>query len=80
MLNGTRYLASGDGRRGDECRVDRAYSCERPVNSPSIPVLLRLGYVEFAYNDIGDPTLNYRVRLTAKGKEAAETMEIDGGE
>ncbi|CND07634.1 Uncharacterised protein [Yersinia frederiksenii] len=80
MLNGTRYLASGDGRRGDECRVDRAYSCERPVNAPSIPVLLRLGYVEFVYNVTNDPKLNYRVRLTDKGKEAAEKMQIEGGE
>lgn len=80
MLNGTRYIASGDGKRGDECRVDRAYSCERPVNAPSIPVLLRLGYVEFI-NLVGrDNSLSYRVQLTEQGKIAAKTMQIEGGE
>lgn len=74
MLFGTRYSASGDGRRGDEHRTGRAYSAPRQVNAPSIPVLLRGGYVEFVY-DARDPKLSYRVRLTEKGKTAGETLE-----
>lgn len=72
MGNGTGYLARGDGRKGDEMRVDRAYSVSRRVNAPSIPPLIRFGFVEFANADERDKSLYYRVRLTDKGRKLVE--------
>lgn len=69
---GNGYLARGDGRKGDEMRVDRAYSAPRRVNAPSIPPLIRLAFVEFVNDGERDKTLYYRVRLTKKGINLVE--------
>lgn len=73
----TPYLISADLKRGDE---DRSTPREtRRVNAPSLPVLFREGFVEFA-----DPKCRkeigkwYKVRLTAKGREAVKTATTAG--
>ncbi|EMG5716568.1 hypothetical protein V9T10_000165 [Yersinia enterocolitica] len=72
MGSGTPYLARGDGRKDDEMRVDRAYSAQRRVNAPSIPPLIRFGFVEFVNADERDKAFYYRVRLTDKGRKLLE--------
>lgn len=41
-----------------------------PINAPSVPVLYRLGLVDFANNRGQEPTKYYNVRLTDKGLNA----------
>lgn len=73
----TPYLISADLKRGDEDRSTR-YETRR-VNAPSLPILFREGFVEFAdqkcRKEIGRW---YKVRLTAKGIEAANTAQTTG--
>ncbi|HAV1601569.1 TPA: hypothetical protein JG832_002459 [Enterobacter hormaechei subsp. xiangfangensis] len=83
MASGRNYQARGDGKKADELRpcvaVERGewFHSTNHVNAPSIPALIRLGYVEFV-RDHPSATLWYPVRLTEKGIEAAKTLKVEG--
>lgn len=76
MMTGTKYQLRGDGKKAHENRpsieVKRGqwFRTFDPINAPSVPVLYRLGLVDFANNRGQEPTKYYNVRLTDKGLNA----------
>lgn len=76
MMTGTKYQLRGDGKKAHENRpsieVKRGqwFRTIDPINAPSVPVLYRLGLVDFANNRGQEPTKYYNVRLTDKGLNA----------
>lgn len=76
MVKGQEYKAQGNGKRGVECRGFAGRSND--VNHPSIPPLIRLGYVDFQ-TDERDQNRWYYVRLTKKGREAAKQLKTSMG-
>lgn len=72
LNSGTRYLMRGDGLKADEQRPDGPRSF-RPVNAPSIPVLYRLGLVDFVTPPkAGQATSWHRVKITSDGLKAVK--------
>ncbi len=69
LQNSTSYSMQGDGKKGMERRSFGDY-----VNAPSIPVLYRLGLVEFVGGGNRSPTHWYTVDLTLKGRELLPTL------
>lgn len=73
MASGTRYSLRGDGKKGIENRPDfgnrRGYvfRTTTPINAPSIPVLFRLGLIEFSTKGDKSPTKFYYASLTETG-------------
>lgn len=73
MASGTRYSLRGDGKKGIENRPDigvrRGYwfRTTTPFNAPSIPVLFRLGLIEFSTKGDKAPAKFYYVQLTDTG-------------
>lgn len=79
LASGTTYLMFGDGTQGDERRQDIGKQGFRDVKAPSLPVLLREGYIEFKETESNRVhSLYYQVNLTDKGRDAAATMKIEG--
>ncbi|MEB2478119.1 hypothetical protein QMM96_22070 [Citrobacter freundii] len=82
MNTGTKYTLRGDGKKAEEQRptvaVERGqwFRTTDPCNAPSVPVLHRMGLVEFIIDRGQEPNKFYRVQLTDKGREAAETLQI----
>lgn len=77
MNAGRGYLMRGDGKKADEKRPDASSSTGwEPVNAPSIPVLYRLGLVDWATGAPKESTKWYDVRLTPDGVAAATTAKI----
>ncbi|HAT3959759.1 TPA: hypothetical protein I9Y37_001898 [Citrobacter freundii] len=84
MNTGTKYTMRGDGKKAEEQRptvaVERGqwFRTTDPCNAPSVPVLYRLGLVDFVPTIDKNRTssLWYSVQLTDKGREAAETLQI----
>lgn len=70
LSSGTQYVLRGDCKKADERRPDGRGV--HPVSAPSIPVLYRMGLVEFNINRGKDPSLYSRVRLTDAGKQAVK--------
>lgn len=78
LATGTSYSLRGNGKKGHENREEirtepgRWYRTTHPVNAPSLPVLFRLGLVEFVpLRETKEPSKNYRVQLTKEGQELA---------
>ena len=69
MKNGIKYVLNGDERRAHELRPDGRYS-SRPVNAPSIPVLFRLGLIEFNKHYPKEKGRYYNINLTELGRQA----------
>lgn len=76
LASGTRYLMSGNGKRGEERRPNSGAQGFNDVKAPSLPVLLREGYVAFTEQH-RDDSRYYTVILTDKGREAAATMKLE---
>ncbi|QVW53688.1 hypothetical protein ZS_23 [Salmonella phage vB_STM-ZS] len=77
LKSGTKYVMRGDGKKADEQRPDgRLY---RPVNAPSVPVLYRLGLLDFVNFRFafGQPTQYHAVKLTPHGASALEETKDD---
>lgn len=75
LNSGTRYLLRGDAKKADEQRPDGPRS-HRPVNAPSIPVLYRLGLVEFVTPPkAGQATSWYRVMISLDGLKAVKVAK-----
>ncbi|MCX8980083.1 hypothetical protein NLN92_18940 [Citrobacter portucalensis] len=76
MKSGTKYMLRGDGKKGYErrpaCRTAMDYD---PINSASLPVLHRLGLVEFTIDRGQEPTKFYNVQLSKRGRECVETAQ-----
>jgi len=77
MNSGTKYMMQGNGKKGFERRPDvrRSFGYD-DVNAPSVPVLYRMGLVEFTLNRGQEPVKFYRVQLTDAGREAAATLKV----
>lgn len=79
MNSGIKYLLRGDGKKAHEQRPSvgrergQFYRTIDPVNAPSVPVLYRLGLVEFVINRGQEPQKYYTARLTDAGRNAALT-------
>lgn len=65
MKSGTRYFLQGDGSRGDE---DNG---RRRINCPSLPVLFRMGFVDYCSDCKKQDGTWYSVKLTPEGNNAA---------
>lgn len=79
LASGTKYLMSGDGKYGNERRQDVGKHGFRDVKAPSLPVLMREGYIAFKETESNrEHSRYYLVSLTDKGREAAATMKIEG--
>ncbi|MGC6114768.1 hypothetical protein VU643_22490 [Klebsiella aerogenes] len=76
MMTGTKYQLRGDAKKAIENRPSieakrgQWFHPIDPVNAPSVPVLYRLGLVDFTINHGQEPTKYYNVRLTDKGQKA----------
>lgn len=76
MMTGTKYQLRGDAKKAIENRPSieakrgQWFHSIDPVNAPSVPVLYRLGLVDFTINHGQEPTKYYNVRLTDKGQKA----------
>lgn len=74
MTSGTKYMLKGDGTKGFErrpaCRNALGYD---PINAPSLPVLYRLGLVEFTVTPGREATKFYNVQISPRGRELADT-------
>ncbi|EQA8340117.1 hypothetical protein ACX9EL_005121 [Klebsiella oxytoca] len=76
MITGTKYQLRGDGKKAIESRPSIEtkrgvwFHTIDPINAPSVPVLYRLGLVDFTINHGQEPTKYYNVRLTDKGQKA----------
>lgn len=77
MMTGTRYQLRGDGKKARELRPTIAVqhgtwaNTVDHINAPSVPVLYRLGLVDFIINRGQEATKYYNVRLTDEGMLAA---------
>lgn len=75
MMTDTKYLLRGDGKKAYENRPTIAVRSGQwskafePINAPSVPVLYRLGLVDFIIDRGQEPTKYYNVRLTDKGHQ-----------
>lgn len=75
LASGTSYSLQGNGKKAHENREEIVVArgqwsrTTMPVNAPSIPVLFRLGLVEFIHpkSAITQPTHWHRVALTDTG-------------
>ncbi|PHM72252.1 hypothetical protein [Xenorhabdus sp. KJ12.1] len=77
LSSGTLYMLRGDRCKAFERRNEVSYSLEfDDINAPSLPVLFRLGLVEFSLAGNKVPTMFYPVRLTQAGQETAATMQV----
>lgn len=77
IKTGTKYVMRGDGKKADEQRLDgRLY---RPVNAPSVPVLYRLGLLDFINfrSAIKQPTHYHSIVLTPQGLAILEETKND---
>lgn len=81
LNSGIAFMARGDGKKGSERRPTIGveggewFPSADHVNAPSIPVLMRMGLVEFKGNNPGD-TRYGDVQLTEKGREALATAKV----
>lgn len=82
LNSGTRYLMRGDGKKAHEQRptvaVDRGewFNTFEPFNAPSIPVLYRLGLVDFVTPPkAGQATSWHRVVITRKGQDVVKVAK-----
>lgn len=77
LSSGTRYMLRGDGKKAMECRpkIRSAFSTD-DIAAPSIPVLVRLGLVEYTRPGLKTPSTYYPVSMTDAGKETAATMQL----
>ncbi|HIG8798279.1 TPA: hypothetical protein ACYEOW_004859 [Raoultella terrigena] len=75
LSGGRKYQLSGDGKRARECRPGTGILTD-DISAPSVPVLFRLGLVDYVYKGGRENTLFYAVTLTDTGKQAAATMNI----
>ncbi|MCJ8601023.1 hypothetical protein MWH03_00315 [Klebsiella pneumoniae] len=74
MNSGRGYLLRGDGKKADEKRpCVFSSSGWEPVSAPSVPVLYRLGLVDWERDTAKEPSRWYNVRLTPAGVIAAKT-------
>lgn len=71
MEDGTRYMLRGDCKKAHEKRP----SLFHDVNAQSIPVLFRLGLVDWAVQGEKDPRLYSFVVMTKKGREALQGIK-----
>jgi len=75
MMTGIKYQLRGDGKKAHENRPSIAvkrgqwFNAIDPINAPSVPVLYRLGLVDFIIDRGQEPTKYYNVRLTDKGHQ-----------
>ena len=82
MKSGIKYVLQGDGKKAHEqrpsVRVERGqwFNTIDPINAPSVPVLYRLGLVDFKLNRGQELTKFYSVQLTDAGREAAATLKV----
>ncbi|ESL45284.1 hypothetical protein [Klebsiella pneumoniae] len=77
LASGTRYTLRGDNKKARECRpCVRSRFGTDDISAPSIPVLIRLGLVDFARPGPKVHSTFYPVVLTEAGKQAAATMKI----
>lgn len=75
LSSGRKYELRGDGKKARECRPGTRYFTD-DISAPSIPVLLRLGLVDYVRTGGREHTLFYTVTLTESGIQAAATMKI----
>lgn len=71
MEYGTKYMLRGDCKKAHEKRP----SPFNDINAPSIPVLFRLGLVDWAVQGEKDPRLYSFVVMTKKGREAFKEIK-----
>ncbi len=77
LSSGTRYTLRGDRKKALECRPRiRSTFGTDDIAAPSIPVLVRLGLVEYSHPGLKILSTYYPVCLTDAGKEAVATMKI----
>ncbi|QPR26795.1 hypothetical protein I6G97_09910 [Edwardsiella hoshinae] len=70
MRIGTRFFMQHDARRGQEERGNSRINC------PSLPVLFRLGLVDFCSDCLKQKGTWYRVRLTSDGIAASGLAQL----
>lgn len=77
MKSGTKYMLRGDGKKGYERRWARPGTAlgYDPINSASLPVLYRLGLVEFTVTPGREATKLYSIQLSPRGRECVETAQ-----
>ncbi|EMQ6977776.1 hypothetical protein RIM13_005200 [Klebsiella pneumoniae] len=73
LSGGSKYQLRGDGKKARECRPGSGIFTD-DFSAPSIPVLFRLGLVDYVHKGVRKHTLFYAVTLTDTGKLAAATM------
>lgn len=73
LSGGSKYQLRGDGKKARECRPGSGIFTD-DFSAPSIPVLFRLGLVDYVHKGVREHTLFYTVTLTDTGKLAAATM------
>ncbi|ENL6630308.1 TPA: hypothetical protein ACTY4F_004037 [Klebsiella pneumoniae] len=73
LSGGSKYQLRGDGKKARECRPGSGIFTN-DFSAPSIPVLFRLGLVDYVHKGVREHTLFYAVTLTDTGKLAAATM------
>lgn len=77
MNSGTKYMMQGNGKKGFECRpACRSAFGYDPINAPSVPVLYRMGLVEFTLDRGQEHMRFYNVQLTDAGREVAATLKV----
>ncbi|HED2943917.1 TPA: hypothetical protein R4Z82_004649 [Enterobacter hormaechei subsp. xiangfangensis] len=77
LASGVKYSLRGDGKKARECRpCIRSRFGTDDISAPSIPVLFRLGLVDFARSGPKVHSTFYQVELTEAGKQAVATMKI----
>lgn len=75
MNSGTNYSLSGDGRKARELRGRVVFKTD-DISAPSIPVLYRLGLVEFTPSLRRESGRYYSVKLTRAGIDLAKSAQI----
>ena len=73
LSGGSKYQLRGDGKKARECRPGSGIFTD-DFSAPSIPVLFRLGLVDYVHKGVREHTLFYEVTLTDTGKLDAATM------
>lgn len=70
LSSGIRYTLSGNGKKARECRQNiKSQFLTDDIAAPSIPVLVRLGLVDYTRPGLRVPTTCYSVTLTESGKK-----------
>lgn len=66
LSGGSKYQLRGDGKKARECRPGSGIFTD-DFSAPSIPVLFRLGLVDYVHKGVREHTLFYAVTLPTRG-------------